>query len=55
VTNGKAFYFNASFPRCYGAPYSRLQGFYCSRWMGRPAVVSLPFPFSPLKDGKEGW
>src|ERR1700674_4379509 len=31
---------------CYGAPYSRLQGFYCSRWMGRPSVVSLPFPFS---------
>ena len=34
------------YPTCYGAPYSRLQGFYCSRWMGRPSVVSLPFPFS---------
>jgi site-specific DNA recombinase len=32
--------------KCYGAPYSRLQGFYCSRWMGRPSVASLPFPFS---------
>ena len=29
-------YFSAiTIASCYGAPYSRLQGFYCSRWMGR--------------------
>src|SRR6266852_7419901 len=41
---------------CYGAPYSRLQGFYCSRWMGRPSVASLPLPLSSKRrEGRQGW
>ena len=34
----------ATIDRCYGEPYSRLQGFHCSRWIGRPGAIEPSVP-----------